>query len=117
MSFLIDPPLLLADGYFIGRVSPSSRVERLAEMAVLATFLGYSVGLYRNAEFTRPLWEACRADSGRDWMLNSGITAFDHRNPAPATHTVAAIIFATYPLWLRLGIRLGRRQRASRRRR
>lgn len=113
MSFLIDPPLLAGQGYLIGRVAPTRRAETLAAAAVTATFVGYSVGLYRNAEWARPLWEACRAESGRDWMLNSGVTAFEHEHPSRATHALAAALFATYPLWLRLGLAAGRRRRAQ----
>lgn len=115
MSFLLDPPLLVANGYAIGRMAPTHTAERVAEAALVGTFVVYSVGLYRNDEWTRPLWEACGAESGRDWMVNSGVTAFDHRRPTPTMHKVAAVIFATYPLWARLGVRWGRR--GARRRR
>ncbi|HVM39676.1 MAG TPA: hypothetical protein VM618_02715 [Acidimicrobiia bacterium] len=117
MSFLLDPPLLVANGYAIGRLAPSAGAERVAEAALVGTFVAYSVGLYRNEEWTRPLWEACGAETGRDWMVNSGVTAFDHRNPTPTMHKVAALIFATYPIWARLGVRLGRRAVSRGRRR
>ncbi len=51
----------------------------------------------------------CRAASGRDWMLNSGVFKFDWKAAGPRTHKISAAIFATYPLWLWLGIRRGRR--------
>lgn len=111
MSFLVDPPLLAANGYLIGRLAPTKGVARVARTGVLALFLGYSIGLYRNAEWTRSLWEACGAESGRDWMLNSGVTAFEHERPNPTTHKVAAAIFATYPLFLAWGMKRGRRAR------
>jgi len=111
MSFLYDPPLLAANGYAIGRALGNGKTAKLAQAGVLALFVGYSVGLYRNEEWTRSLWEACGAETGRDWMLNSGITAFDHEHPTPTTHKVAAVIFATYPLWLRWGIAKGRKRR------
>ena len=68
-----------------------------------------SISLYANRRWTRPIWERCRAADGRDWMLNSGVLRFDHRDPGPATHAVAAALFATHPLWLWLGWRDGRR--------
>lgn len=112
MSFLYDPPALLATGYVIGRKAPGRGTERAAEVATLAVFVGTSVALYRNDEWTRPLWRLFRARSGRDWMLNSGITNFDEERPSPTTHQMAAAIFALYPVFLRWGTRAGRRRRA-----
>ena len=42
-------------------------------------------------------------------MLNSGVFQLDHERPSPRTHAVSAAIFATYPLWLWLGYRHGKR--------
>ena len=42
-------------------------------------------------------------------MLNSGVFALDHRRPSTRTHAISAAIFATYPLWLWLGYRHGKR--------
>lgn len=112
MSFLIDPPWLAANGYLIGRILPGRSTRTAAELMTLGVFVGTSVALYRNEEWTRPLWEACKAASGRDWMLNSGVTAFEHRRPNDATQRIAAAIFALYPVFLRWGIERGRRRRA-----
>jgi hypothetical protein len=38
-------------------------------------------------------------------MLNSGVLRLEHRHPGRATHAASAAIFATYPLWLWLGLR------------
>ena len=46
----------------------------------MATFWAVSVSLYLNRRWTRPISDACRAEDGRDWMLNSGVFRFDHRN-------------------------------------
>jgi len=43
-------------------------------------------------------------------MLNSGVLGFDHRRDDTATHAVSAALFASYPLWLWLGWRDGRRR-------
>ncbi len=112
MSFLVDPALLVADGYAIGRIAPSERAERLLEAATIAGFLATSISLYVDAEWTRPVWKLCRAQSGRDWMLNSGVFDFDYEKPTRRTHALSAAIFATYPLWLHLGIMLGKRRRS-----
>ena len=75
----------------------------------MAVFWGVSIPLYLNQRWTRPVWRACRAESGRDWMLNSGVLKLDHQRPSTRTHAVSAAIFATYPLWLYLGYRHGQR--------
>jgi hypothetical protein len=110
VSFLIDPPLLVAGGAAAGRLAAGDqRRLRAIERATLGVFLGTSISLYCNAPWTDWLARACRAESGRDWMLNSGVTRFEHRNPHPAVHALAAALFATYPLWFRLGTRLAAR--------
>ena len=112
MSFLIDPPWLYATGRLYGARAPE-RAQGATAAAVgattMAVFWGTSVSLYLDRGWTRPIWRACRARSGRDWMLNSGVFRFDHRNPGPVTHAAAAALFASYPLWLWLGWRDGRR--------
>lgn len=107
MSFLADPPMLVASGVGIARLAPDEHSARVAERAVLAAFLVTSIGLYVEAPFTRWLWRLCRARSGRDWMLNSGVFSFDETAAGWGTHALAAAIFATYPLWVRVGRRLG----------
>lgn len=112
MSFLIDPPWLYANGYAYGKLAPEEHqgeTARALGAATLAVFLVTSVSLYRNARWTRPIWEACRAQDGRDWMLNSGVFRFDHRRASTRTHLVSAALFATYPAWLWLGWRHARR--------
>jgi len=105
MSFLIDGPWLYANGRAI------ARTEKPAPLAAgtMAVFWGVSIPLYLNQRWTRPVWRVCRAQSGRDWMLNSGVFKLDHRRPSRRTHAVSAAIFATYPLWLWLGLRHGKR--------
>ena len=109
MSFLIDPPLLVCAGAAIERWSPNERASRVVSHAVLATFLVTSASLYVNAGWTRALWPAFGAASGRDWMLNSGVFSFPHEQPPPAAHLVAAGLFAAYPWFLGVGRRAARR--------
>jgi hypothetical protein len=52
----------------------------------------------------------CGAESGRDWMLNSGVFKLDHEKVSPKTHLASAAIFATYPIWLRMGRKLGAKE-------
>jgi hypothetical protein len=109
MSFLIDPPWLYANGRAIAAVAEDDARAAALGAATMALFWGVSIPLYLDHRWTRPVWRACRAASGRDWMLNSGVFRFDHQDPGARTHLVSAAIFATYPLWLYLGYRRGRR--------
>ncbi len=110
MSFLIDPPWLYANGRaYAAAGGPDGRTAAALGAATMATFWGVSISLYLNKRWTKPIWKACRAEDGRDWMLNSGVFRFDHRRAGPATHAVSALLFATYPVFLWLGHRHGRR--------
>jgi len=112
-SFLLDPPMLFGSGWIAARVTrwlgEPARSRTLAALGAgtLAVFWATSVSLYLNREWTRWIWEMCGAESGRDWMLNSGVFGFEHERPMPATHAVSAAILATYPAWLVLGMRAG----------
>jgi hypothetical protein len=106
MSFLIDGPWLYGTGRAYARTG-----ERPAAVLGAATVAGFwvvSVSMYLNRPWTRPIWKACRARDGRDWMLNSGVLKIDHERAGPGTHAVAAALFATYPLCLWLGYKHGR---------
>ncbi len=107
MSFLIDGPWLYANGRAIAEL-PEETQEPLAA-ATIGVFLITSISLYLNLGWTRWIWELCRARSGRDWMVNSGVLSIDETRIGPRGHVLSALIFATYPLWLWLGLRAGRR--------
>ncbi len=117
MSFLIDPPLLYSGGRTYARLTRDAPASRGRDAAVGAAYMivfwGVSIGLYLDQPWTKPVWKLCRAASGRDWMLNSGVFGFDWRRAGPRTHRLSAAIFATYPLWLWLGIRRGRRSQPA----
>jgi hypothetical protein len=109
MSFLIDPPWLYATGRLYGRVMPErTPVARALHTATAATFLVTSISLYTNRRWTKPISDACRAEDGRDWMLNSGVFRFDHKHASRRVHLVSALLFLTYPWWLWLGERVSR---------
>jgi hypothetical protein len=107
MSFLIDPPWLYANGRLAARLP--ARAQAPVAAATVAVFAATSASLYLNRRWTRRIWELCGARDGRDWMLNSGVLRLDHRRAGPATHAVSAALFATYPVWLWLGLQHGRR--------
>jgi hypothetical protein len=110
-SFLIDGPWLVSFGWFFARFSDklftnevtNKKVRRFLGATTVAIFYITSISLYFNLEWSRWIWEMCRAESGRDWMINSGVFHFDHENVSPKGHCIAAAIFATYPLWLKVG--------------
>ncbi|ADB49628.1 hypothetical protein [Conexibacter woesei] len=117
MSFLIDPALLYAGGRTYRRLAadadaaaPDPARDAAVAVAFMTVFWGVSVGLYLNHGWTKPIWWICRARSGRDWMLNSGVLRIDDARAGRRTHLVSALIFATYPLWLWLGMRQRRGQ-------
>jgi hypothetical protein len=111
VSFLIDAPWLYAHGRALSAALPPPRERQAAALgaATIAAFWAVSVPLYLERPWTRPIWRACRARSGRDWMLNSGVLRVEHERPGAATHAISAALFASYPLWLWLGLRHGRR--------
>jgi hypothetical protein len=106
VSFLIDPPWLYVNGRIAAELPEPARKPVTA--GTVAVFLVTSISLYLNLGWTRWIWRLCRADDGRDWMLNSGVLNFDHRNAGPRTHAASALLFATYPLWMWLGLKHGR---------
>lgn len=106
-SFLIDPPWLLLNGLLIGRFVRSRALRAVAGGATVAVFVVTSVSLYFDARWTDWIVRLCRARSGRDWMLNSGVFQFEFENVGWRTHAVSAALFLTYPLWLVLGVRIG----------
>ena len=103
MSFLIDGPWLYANGRAIARTDHPTELAA----GTMAVFWGVSIPLYLNRRWTRPIWRACRASSGRDWMINSGVLKVDADTVSTRGHAISAAIFATYPLWLWLGLRHG----------
>jgi hypothetical protein len=113
MSFLIDPPWLYANGRAYAALAPERAQGRTAAAtgaATMAVFWAVSISLYLDKGWTRPVWRLCRARSGRDWMLNSGVLRLDPDAAGPATHAVSAALFASYPYWLWRGWRDGRRR-------
>src|ERR1700722_6296377 len=99
MSFLIDPPWLYATGRVYGRVAPEpTPASRAGSKLTAGGFLFTSIPLYLDRPWTGPIWRMCRANSGLDWMLRSGVLPIDYRKAGRRTHLVSATLFATYPL-------------------
>ena len=110
MSFLFDPPMLVAAGVLIERTLPEDQRD-VAEAATLGVFFGGSFGLYHNVPGLGLLWRPFRAVNGRDFMWNSGVFNVDTTKIGAPMHALAGGLFATYPFFLKLGRRLGRPRR------
>lgn len=112
MSFLIDPPWLYANGRAYAAVAPGAAqgdVAKIAGAGLMAVFWGVSVSLYLDRPWTRRMMRSLPGEDGRDFMVNSGVLNLDHRSSPRKADAVSAAIFATYPFWLWLGYRHGRR--------
>lgn len=109
MSFVIDPPLLVASGAAIARGTDDERVARAARALTLGAFIGVSAGLYANVKALDPLHRAFGSRTGREFMLTSGLARIDEDRMTTAQHAAALAQFALYPAWLALGERLARR--------
>ena len=118
-SFLIDGPWLVSIGWLLGKIvnrfvedaDKNRKLKLFLGVATIAMFYITSISLYFNLEWTRWIWEMCGAESGRDWMINSGVFNFDHENVGTGGHVLAALLFATYPVWLEAGFKLAGRGR------
>ena len=119
-SFLIDGPWLASLGWVYGKATnlikddgKRNKVRKCLNLTTVGSFYITSISLYFNMEWTRWIWEMCKAESGRDWMINSGVFHFDHENVSPKGHAIGAAIFATYPLWLKSGYKLADRSKQA----
>lgn len=102
MSFLLDPPALVLVGIALGRSAQSRRRRHRLAAGVVAGFLVVSGLLYVDV---LPWWLG-EWMQGSDWMLNSGLDTDLQRQPG--TDVLAVVLFAAYPLWMWLGLHLGR---------
>jgi hypothetical protein len=112
VTLLVDPALLYATGYGLGRWSQDQKAAAVGAAAVSGTVLGLSVTTYCDAPFMRPVWEALGARSGRDLILNSwGVLHFDPGRRSTRRRVIVAALFASYPVWAAIGVAAGRRRR------
>lgn len=107
MSFAIDAPALVGIGAATALLTDDAKARAALGAATLGAFYGVSLSMYFEAPWVRPLWRFTGAKTGRDWMVNSRIFDFDTTKMGPKEHSLAAAAFASYPLWLLLGMALG----------
>ena len=106
MSFLIDPPLLLASGAAYAKVG--GKRPDVAGAAATAVFWSAGAAFYTNRRWTKPISRLFGSRDGQDFMINSGVLDVRYRPRSARTHAAAALAFATYPLWFLVGWTLGR---------
>lgn len=114
MTFLIDPPLLVAFALiscWIGRKAKGHTnlpVGKILAWFSLCVILFTSTSLYFNLEFMDWFWQpfAPAVTSGRDLMLNTGIFSIESVNTAGLIDALAVLQIAIYPLWTHLGLLL-----------
>ena len=112
-SFLLDPFLLFLIGLIIVwinvRVLMKTGRSYLCHLFLLtlALFWSISISLYLNLPWTDWMAKLCGAENGRDWMLNSGVFNFEFKSPSEITLLISGFLFATYPLWLFIGVQVG----------
>ena len=113
MSFLLDPPLLFASGVLIERALPQERRD-VAEAATLGVFFGGSFGLYNNVPGSRAaVAPVPRPQRPRLHVEQRRFRREHHAGNGTREwplHAAAGGIFATYPFFLKLGRKLGRRK-------
>jgi len=114
MSFVIDPPLLVASGAAIEAVAGEDEATaRRLRGGVVALFVAVSLALYANVPGLARLWRPFGSRSGREFMLTSGLVRVDEQRIAPVQHAGALSLFLLYPLWVRLGSALMRVARSA----
>lgn len=110
MAFLMDAPMLVASGAAISRITEDRDVARKLELATAGTFIAGATAFYLNAPgFKQVAQKVFRSEDGREFMVNSMVFNFDHRKLTGRRHLIAVGMLASYPLWLKLGRRLGAR--------
>ncbi|HYH57733.1 MAG TPA: hypothetical protein VD790_00740 [Thermoleophilaceae bacterium] len=106
MSFLIDPPLLVAGGAACARAGGGDRARACA--ATTGVFWAAGAAFYTDRRWTRPVSRLFGSRDGQDFMINSGVLDIGYQPRAAGTHAAALAAFATYPLWFLLGWTLAR---------
>jgi hypothetical protein len=111
MTLLVDPALLWAGGYALGKRAASERSAQCAGALLSGAVLAASVATYRDSEAMRPVWTRLGGRSGRDLILNSWVLRFDADRRSSARTVVVGALFAAYPLWTAAGVWSGHKRR------
>ena len=106
MSFLIDPPLLVASGAAYAKARGSQ--PKVVGAATTALFWAVGSAFYADRAWTQPVSRWFGSRDGQDFMINSGVLGIHYEPRSARTHLAAFAAFATYPLWFLAGWTLGR---------
>jgi len=118
MAFWMDPLMLLGIGAAVAWIvkiafDGSQFAVYVSEALVMAATYALSVGLFLNVSILSPVWRTLGAETGTEFMINGLVLSLV---PAGTVWTdlgtlgmfAAILSFALYPVWLRLGVILGR---------
>lgn len=112
MSFVLDPPLLVASGAAAELAAgEDAAAARRLRGGIVALFVGVSLALYANLPGLGFIWRPFGSRSGREFMLTSGLSRLDRSRLGWRRHVAALSLFALYPLWAQLGAALVRAAR------
>ena len=70
-------------------------------------FWFWSLSLYMDCWWVAWVWRLFGAESGRDWVIGSGIFRFDWRDAPVWTHLTSGALLILYPFWMWLGVQMG----------
>ena len=107
MSFLIDGPWLYANGR--ATPAPATRRPPLAAGTLAGLLGGERPALPRPPLDAPDLARPAARAAGATGCSTPASCRSTPSAPARATHAISAALFATYPLWLWLGVRHGER--------
>jgi hypothetical protein len=120
MSFLLDPLFLIVIGVAIAFIAERGLHKVLRNpvlvLSVVTVALFWSIGGLLYLDYLDFPWLG-EAGSGRHFMWNSGVeliglkppidVSVTYANPFCTLNIVAVLLFATYPLFLYLGVYAG----------
>ena len=119
VSFLVDPPMLFADGELTARVLPEAAQGRVAfacGAVTTAAFWTAAAAFWVDHSAVVPFRKRLGYRSGREFMLRFPLPDRGRRRRGGGARqdAVAAAALASYPLWWWLGWDHGRRARPRR---
>lgn len=118
MAFWIDPFLMIGFGIIIAwltkRFAPGNphAVYVLGTLTMIGTYF-VAIGLFVNVSLFEPIWEFLLADTGTEFMINGVILPIAEsglvwQELSGTQMFISIFIFCTYPVFLVLGVVLGR---------
>ena len=116
VSFLVDPPMLLADGELFARALPEAAQGRAALAAgalTTAVFWTAAAAFWVDHPAVAPFRKRLGYRSGREFMLRYPLPDRRRRRRRRDARedAIAAVALASYPVWWWLGWDHGRRAR------